>query len=576
MKGNFTMAFISVSDELQKKSFTNVENKFITKYMPVLEPIALKVYLYTLYLYQSGQSAYTLTDLAQMLSITEEQAIAYYEYLEEMELCHILSRSPFEVSVCDCSNSYGTPKKYKPEKYADFAKSVQNILKKRMISPTEFREYFSFIEDYGFDSNALLMIITYCVNLRGEDIRFAYIKKVVLGFAAENATSVKKVEEKLSDFSVATPSLLKLFSAVGITRRPDIDDEKLYKKWTSDLGFEEDAIISAAKHFKAKNVEKIDAALQELYKNRKFDCKEIEDYCKTKNSILETTVQIARSLGVYMQNSAPYVETYVSVWIDLGFESEALKSVASYCFTHNANSFEAMNDFVQKLYSDGIVTKENVEEYLEEQTERDKILKNILSTCGYSRKVIDFDRQCLTNWQKWGFSNDMLYEAAKRSSGAKNPLSYMNAILSDWKQQNIFTLSAIPSQESNSSRNNKPTIDKAAIERHYAELRRQAEEKAEKMEQQAMTDKTYASITKKLNSLSIQLAFAEVRNPEQAKAIAEEIRSLEEQSKERLQALHIDKSQFKPQYQCKICNDTGYDKFGKQCDCLKRFLKNQE
>ena len=42
------MPLISVSDELLKKSFTSVENKFITKYLPVLEPNAVKVYLFAL------------------------------------------------------------------------------------------------------------------------------------------------------------------------------------------------------------------------------------------------------------------------------------------------------------------------------------------------------------------------------------------------------------------------------------------------------------------------------------------------------------------------------------------------
>ncbi len=48
------MAFISVSEGLIKKSTTTVENKFITKYLPVLNSDAVKVYLYSLYLCQSG------------------------------------------------------------------------------------------------------------------------------------------------------------------------------------------------------------------------------------------------------------------------------------------------------------------------------------------------------------------------------------------------------------------------------------------------------------------------------------------------------------------------------------------
>ena len=116
------MALVSVSDDLATKSFTSVENKFITKYLPVLEPIAVKVYLFSLYVYQNALSSYTLEDLAKHLSITEDEAKNYFEYLEEFELVSVLSLAPFEVKILDADNVYGTPKKFKPEKYADFTK----------------------------------------------------------------------------------------------------------------------------------------------------------------------------------------------------------------------------------------------------------------------------------------------------------------------------------------------------------------------------------------------------------------------------------------------------------------------
>ena len=105
------MALISVSDELAKKSFTNVENKFITKYMPVLEPIAVKVYLYALYVYQSGLNSASHEDMAKALNISEDELKNYFEYLEEFELVSILSVSPLEVKILDAENVYGTPKK---------------------------------------------------------------------------------------------------------------------------------------------------------------------------------------------------------------------------------------------------------------------------------------------------------------------------------------------------------------------------------------------------------------------------------------------------------------------------------
>ena len=208
------MPFISVSDGLIKKSTTSVENRFIIKYLPVLDPIAVKIYLYSLFLYQSG-SSYSVTDLAQTFSITEDKAKEYFDYLEEFELVSIISRAPFEIKLLEAENTSGTPKKFKPEKYSDFTKTVQSILKGRMISSNEFMEYFSLLEDYGFEQNALIMIINYCVNLHGDKIRLQYIRKVAKSFAEEGATTAKKVDEKLAAYTSSTPALIALFNALA-------------------------------------------------------------------------------------------------------------------------------------------------------------------------------------------------------------------------------------------------------------------------------------------------------------------------------------------------------------------------
>lgn len=569
------MPFISVSDEVAKKSFTSVENKFITKYLPVLEPVAVKVYLYSLYLYQNGQTSFTLSDLAACLQLSEDEVKGYFEYLEELELVSVTSAVPFEVKILDADNVYGTPKKLKAEKYSDFAKAVQDVLKGRMISPNEFREYFYLIEEHGFEPNALVMIINYCVNLRGDDVRSAYIKKVAKSFAEDGATTAKKVDEKLSAYTSSTPSLLKLFGASGIKKQPDVDDDKLYKKWTEGMGFEESAIIAAAKLFKAKTVERIDGALEELYKNKKFDVKEIADYCNMKSSVYALTLEIAKSLGVYMQNPAPYIENYVNVWCNFGYSFESMKTIAAYCFRQGKNSFEDMNGLIRDLYNEGVVDDVSIDSYIKSRAAEDKLLKDILSTCGLSRKIIDWDRQSLSRWREWKFDDAMLFEAAKLSSGKSNPMAYMNGILSAWKSENIYTPDKIDSR-----RNPAPAqpaaddrVQKAEIERHYFDLRHAAEELAEKTLDRAMSDEIYGNLRRKLNSLTIQHAFAEIRDKDKAVELADEIKVLEQKADQRLAELKIDKEDFSPRYKCNICNDTGYDKKGAPCKCLNEFLK---
>ena len=560
------MPLISVSDGIAKKAFTYIENKFITKYLPVLDPVAVKVYLYSLYLYQSGLASCTLDELATKLNITSDEAKNYFEYLEEYELVSVISISPFEVKILDAENISGTPKKFKPEKYADFTKAVQSIIKGRMISTNEFREYFLMLEDYGFEQNALIMIIAYCVNLKGDNIRLQYIKKVAKGFADDGITTSKKVDEKLSAYTSSTNSLLNIFNAAGISRQPDVDDDKLYKKWTVEFGFDDGAIIVCAKKFKTKTTEKLNSALEELYKNKKFDIKEIEDYCNNRDAVYGATKDIAKSLGVYMQNCAPYVDNYVNVWRDLGFSLISLKSIADHCFKSGMKSFESMNDFVLKMYDSGTVSDGSLEDYLTELRAQDVFIKKILNECGLTREVKEWDRVSLKKWRSWDFSDEMILEAARLSANKSNPTSYLSSVLSSWKAEGKFTVDEIKTTPS--------TTSQSDIERHYYELRHAAESKAEKMLSTALADEIYGSINRQLNELTISLAFAELKSPAEADGISKRIKELETEGDKRLKELCIDKASFTPQYSCKLCNDTGYDEHGSPCSCLKKFISN--
>lgn len=437
------MAFISAAEELTKKSFTSVENKFITKYLAELEAVAVKVYLYALYLYQNGLADYTLSDFAAKLALSEEQVKDYFEYLDEFELVSIISYSPFEIKILDSDNYYGKPKKLHPEKYDGLYEEIQAIVSGRMITQNEFRDYLIFLEDYNFERNAIVMIVNYCVNLKGNDIGAAYIKKVAKNFYNDGVTSAIKVEERLSTYTASTSSLLKLFNACSIKRQPEVEDGKLLEKWLN-YGFTEDAIICAAKCFKAKTMDKLNVAIEELNKHNKFDVKEIEDYRKAKNSLYETAVAVAKSLSVYLSDPTPYVENYVSVWSRYGFSAEALQKIATYCFLSGKITFDAMNDFIEDLYRNAYVDDDSVNQLLAQLADDDKFIKSVHSACGLTRKIIPYDRQALARWRDWGFNESMIIKAAELSAGKNNPMAAINYLLSTWKNGGIYTVEQIP------------------------------------------------------------------------------------------------------------------------------------
>ena len=44
--------------------------------------------------------------------------------------------------------------------------------------------------------------------------------------------------------------------------------------------------------------------------------------------------------------------------------------------------------------------------------------------------------------------DDMILEAGKLASGKSSPIAYMNGILSNWKNNNVFTIENLPSKDS--------------------------------------------------------------------------------------------------------------------------------
>ncbi|MDE7380459.1 MAG: DnaD domain protein [Clostridia bacterium] len=440
------MAFISVAEELTKRSQTNVDNKFINKYLPELDPVAVKLYLYALYLCQNGQSAYTLSDVAQKFNLTEEQVMESFEHLDEFELVSITSRIPFEIKILDCENFYGKPKKLHPEKYDGLYQEIQDILTERMIDQNEFREYLFLLEEYKLERNAFVMIVNYCVNFKDDkSLKWQYIRKVTKNFCEDGDTTCELVEKRLQTYTACTPVMYRICSACSIKKNPEVRDSETVAKWLN-LGFSEEAVICAAKGFKIKSFEKLDALIDELYRNSKFDAKEIEDYRKAKNSLYETTIEVAKSLGIFVSDPTPYVENYVSVWCGYGFDVKTIKKIANYCFLSGKNSFESMNEFVSTLYKDAYVDEASVTELLNKFAEDDKFIKSIHDACGLTRKIIPYDRQALSRWRDWGFNEAMILKAAELSAGKNNPMAAINYLLASWKNNGIYTVEQIPAQ----------------------------------------------------------------------------------------------------------------------------------
>ena len=552
----------SFSKEFSQNAFTGVENSFIREYLKEANGDAVKVYLYGLYVCANSGACETLKDFALAVGLSEEKVADCFNYWEEFGLCSVISKEPFSVQYLPLNGVYSKPRKFKAEKYTDFSKGLQALLPDRMISTAEYSEYFTIMETYGISPDAMLMIAKYCADRKGAEISYKYVSKVAKDFGNRGITTVEKVEKELSSYIFRTNEINKILKGLSIRRVPDIDDLNLFKKWTSELSFEPENIVFAAKTLKKSSMDKLDKLLLELYSAKRFSKEEIASYCQNKQSVYDFAVKFNRALSIYVEVLDTEIDAYLNKWLSYGFSEESLLFIANKLFRDGKNTLRDADELIETLRGRGIIDLSSVSDYFEEEKKADEFIKKMLITCGINRRPNAWDRENIVRWKSWNFSEDMILEAAKSAAGKSSPIAYMQGVLSNWKNKGVFTVETTKTETGELSQED--------YNREYAIRRANAVSKAQKNLEKAREIDGFSKIYERLFGIEKDLAFAELNGDDAEKtALANEKADLTLKAEKLLSKIGLTFSDLSPKYACEKCNDTGY--IGThRCDCLNK------
>lgn len=423
---------------------TAVDNIFINNYLPYADSTAVKVYLYGLYKCQdSNSNDNTLENFANELNLSQEEVENAFYYWQEQGLVQLLNVIPFEVRYLPISDVLNNTKKYNAKKYETFNAQAQEILSGRMITPNEYREYYDIIERLHMEKDALLMIINYCVNIKGNNVGYAYITTIAKDWASQKITTAKQVEERLLQFETLRTGMEYVMKLLGLKRLPTIEERALYQKWTEE-GFDEEVLTYLAKDLKKKNKSSfayMDILLDKYYAQKLLSVNEIELYEAEKSQALQIARVLTKNLGLYYENLEPVVDNYIFKWINLGFSQKMLEEISNYCFKTNVRTLEGLDKVLEKFHKLGILTEQSLSEYFEGVLVTDKKIKAILENLGLSRNVNQFDRDKYRIWKDvWSMPDDVIEYACYLSVGKDQPMQYLASIISTFHDKNIKTV----------------------------------------------------------------------------------------------------------------------------------------
>jgi len=441
------MAFCIKEKQLIDSGVTCVDNKFILTYLPDAPDKCVAVYLLGLALADSNGTDNACETIAQKLGITAEEVMAAYLYWDELGLVHITTDNPPRILYLDVKATTGALKKVKPSKYAKFNKELQSAFDGRMLTTNELYAYYDFLENTTFEPEALVAVAKYCVALKGGDVNFRYVLTVARNLLMRGVTTLAVVQDKLNSQQKYDDDLKLVFKALGISRAFEHNDRELYEKWTKGFGFGGDLIVKIAKECKGKGMAKLDANLAEYYKKGALSLVEIENYKAEKEHLTDLAKQLNRAIGVYYQSVEAEIDEYLVGWVRKGYDDETLLAIAKYCFKSGIRTLQGLANVIDKLYRNGITTIDAMDTYFAEQTKKDEIIKTVLNKAGIERNVTNNDRTLFRAWKKWNMSDELICYVAERAAGTNSPMSYVNRVLANYKQEGVATVAQAQERE---------------------------------------------------------------------------------------------------------------------------------
>ena len=244
------MSFCKLSSEFNNNSFTQIENSFIKEFLPNINPLALKVYMYGLYLCQNGIE-HTITDFVETFNLSEDDVVSLFKSLEELNLVDCIDIDPIEIRYLPTKNSSMYLKKFDVTKYKTFNAKSQELLK-RLIDINEYNQYYYQIEKNHLDEDMVVKCIEYCVSKKGDKVSANYIMTVLRNWATDGIKTEEEADARIVMEEHYNDDIKLVMTALGLKRNCTLDEKSMFLDWNNNLGFKTDALIHLAKITKSK------------------------------------------------------------------------------------------------------------------------------------------------------------------------------------------------------------------------------------------------------------------------------------------------------------------------------------
>lgn len=431
---------------------TAVPNAFFCEYMPAAPEGYVKIYLYGLMWAHSGvlEELDALEELARALNTDEAEVERALRYWERCRLVERVQDKPARYRFVSVQQVM-IQRQQMPhdEAYEAFAQAVYSAFgDRRKLHGGETVLAYEWVEQYQLPAEVVLMLIQHMISTRGVHFSFKDAQKVAMELCEQKVTTIEAAEMVFSRSEAAMRGARKILSHLGIRRSPSMDEIDLYLKWTAEWGFEPKAILEACKETTkgAPTFGYLDKVLEGLYSRSGGKATSEGRVQRALQQEKEETIRVRellQTLGISLAVVDEGMRAQYRAMAGDGGHELVMLAAREVARSAKANSLENVVALLEAWRQRGLRTAEEAQAHLAEVKRQNDLLLKLKEAAGGPIARSDANRQTLTRWQKdWGFSEAMLALAAEFARGKKEPMSYMDTLLTSWHENGIVGLDA--------------------------------------------------------------------------------------------------------------------------------------
>lgn len=234
-------------------NYTPVSNIFIDKFMPKARGEFVKVYLLGLKYCVSGELGVSSQIMASALHLLETDLLNAWNYWSDENVVKIIpidNMGNYSIEFLDLTNSTNENQEdinlleeLDKNSTKDMLQDIERLLG-RPLSSKEMTMYISWLKDFNFGHEIILLLIQYCASKGKTDCR--YIEKIAIAWFD---AKIKNIDDAQSFIKKHEDKWIKIRKILGYLGIKDAEimkpQEDMMHKWINTYNFPLDVIYKA-------------------------------------------------------------------------------------------------------------------------------------------------------------------------------------------------------------------------------------------------------------------------------------------------------------------------------------------